>query len=181
MLSRTPGILALRNLRPILLSKHVALIPISNHSKLQQLQQRFSTTITNNQQQQQQQQPKDDDPENLDVSKAQGFKAKVTIFWKKYGMIGIVIYFGIYFATLGSLYLALSAGLFNAADVIESVKRYGLGWLIHTEEISPSAQKATTFAVAWLLAKLTEPLRFAITLAITPYIAKLIRKRIAKH
>lgn len=43
------------------------------------------------------------------------FKDKVKNMWKNYGKLAIVTYIGVYASTLGSVFLALDFGAFNAS------------------------------------------------------------------
>jgi hypothetical protein len=72
-----------------------------------------------------------------------------------YGRLALVVYFGIFFATLVGFAIAISFGL-----ELESAKG-GAGLLM----------------ASWLATKLTQPLRIAGTLALTPIVASVINKR----
>jgi uracil-DNA glycosylase len=43
------------------------------------------------------------------------FREKIKLVWKKYGLVALGTHFSIYLATIGSLYVALDVGVFNAA------------------------------------------------------------------
>ncbi len=100
---------------------------------------------------------------------------KVKAFFKKYGLAGVIIYFSLYFATLGALYVGISAGYIRIADVEKWIVKLGLDKWVDIESLEDK-KNATNFAFAWIITKFTEPIRFAATLAITPYIIKLIKK-----
>ncbi|KAJ1624653.1 hypothetical protein T492DRAFT_1045683 [Pavlovales sp. CCMP2436] len=53
------------------------------------------------------------------------------------------------------------------------LKWVGLDMLIDLDHLNP---KASNFAVAWILAKFTEPVRLPVTLWLTPRIATAIRR-----
>lgn len=94
--------------------------------------------------------------------------------WKKYGMYGVGIYFGVYFGTIGLFYLALSSSLVSAKDAIFVFKTLGVDRFMDLTELNP---KAGNFALAWILTKLVEPLRLGFTILITPPISRLLRAR----
>lgn len=61
-----------------------------------------------------------------------------------------------------------------ASDAISMFKAIHLDKLIDLDTLNP---KAGNFAVAWILTKFTEPIRFALTIAITPSIYRFITGR----
>lgn len=94
--------------------------------------------------------------------------------WKKYGLIGVGTYLGVYVLTLGGMYLAVSAGVVKTGDINSLVEKLHLDKLFGKEELN-IPPKAGNFMIAWVATKLTEPVRLIITLAITPPISRLIR------
>lgn len=80
--------------------------------------------------------------------KASAFFGKFKKFFKKYGPLGIIIYFGIYFITLFSIFLLLDSGVINAADVIEWIKKLGLDKWVDMEDIN--TRRTANFALAWV-------------------------------
>ena len=72
----------------------------------------------------------------------------------EYGTVAVVVYFVIFFAVLGGFWLAIR-----------------LGW-----QPTSAAGSVGTFAAAYIATKLTQPLRIAATLVITPFIAKLYER-----
>ena len=76
----------------------------------------------------------------------------------EYGAVAVVVYFTIFFAVLLGFWAAIRSG-----------------W-------EPSGKLATagTWTAAYLATKLTQPLRIAATVAVTPFIAKLY-ERIARR
>jgi hypothetical protein len=79
------------------------------------------------------------------------FKALLEV----YGRVAVVVYFGIFLATLAGFAIAISFGI-----ELESAKG-GAGLLM----------------ASWLATKLTQPLRIAGTLALTPIVANLLNKK----
>jgi len=94
---------------------------------------------------------------------------RVRTFIKKYGAVGVTTYFTIYGVTLASLYGAFSGGLLFPGDVVGLIEYFHLGGLFDESLLSP---KLGSFALAWVVAKFTEPLRFGLTLAITPSLSR---------
>jgi hypothetical protein len=72
----------------------------------------------------------------------------------EYGAVAVVVYFTIFFATLGGFWLAI---------------RFGF-------RPSSAAGSAGTFAAAYVATKLTQPIRIAATIVVTPVIAKLYER-----
>jgi hypothetical protein len=82
-------------------------------------------------------------------------REKLKLLLEEYGRVAIVTYFAIFFLTLGGFALAITYGV-----KIESAQG-GAGLLM----------------ASWLGTKLTQPLRIAATLALTPLVAAALRKR----
>lgn len=139
------------------------------------------------------------------VQKDESLKGKFKDLWKKYGLLSIGTYLSIYVMTLGSIFTALDYDIFNAAtfgfDAVELVSKAckiignltgtdslpnyidnhpkcKLFYMIHILPflIYVYSRVVGTLAVAWILTKFTEPLRFGFTLAILPAISKLLGK-----
>ncbi|KNC47457.1 uncharacterized protein AMSG_02474 [Thecamonas trahens ATCC 50062] len=109
-------------------------------------------------------------------AEAEGKKGgKFRQLWTKYGMVGITTYLGVYVVTLSGLYMGVKTGEIVPGDVTSLVKDYHLDAL-HLPGMSSTDLKVTKstgdFMLAWVATKLTEPLRLAVTLAITPSISR---------
>lgn len=72
----------------------------------------------------------------------------------EYGVVAVVVYFVIFFAVLGGFWLGIR-----------------FGW-----KPSSAAGSVGSFAAAYIATKLTQPLRIAATLVITPFVAKLYER-----
>jgi hypothetical protein len=72
----------------------------------------------------------------------------------EYGTVAVIVYFVIFFAVLGGFWLAIR-----------------LGW-----QPTSAAGSVGTFAAAYIATKLTQPLRIAVTVVVTPFIAKLYER-----
>jgi hypothetical protein len=99
---------------------------------------------------------------------------KVKQFFKTYGPTGVAVHFSVYFLTLGALYIAIDRRYIRVGDVTQWMKKIGLDKWFDMQKLEGKS-KATNFATAWILAKPTEPIRFMLTLAITPYVVRLLR------
>lgn len=95
---------------------------------------------------------------------------RVSRFIRQYGFVGVATYLGIYLATLFSLYTLISSGAIAGSDILSALKSLGIGGEL-LDRIDP---KAGNFAIAWIAAKFTEPLRLGITIALTPWIARVV-------
>jgi len=82
-------------------------------------------------------------------------REKLKLLLEEYGRIVLWVYLVIWLVVLGSFALVISAG-FN----VKSVSTSGLGVL----------------GAAWLATKLTQPLRIAATLVLTPAISAALKK-----
>ena len=87
-------------------------------------------------------------------------KPTLTERWKtllpEYGKIALTTYFAIFFLVLGGFTLAIRLGF-------RPEEGSATGW-------------AGTMAGAWAATKLTQPLRILGTLALTPFIARIVRR-----
>ena len=116
---------------------------------------------------------------------------------QKYGLTFFFAYFGLYFITLGSLFAGIDSGLLDPASVMSAVEwipgmpggegeaeapksiaeviaRYmtRYHWSRPYAESVMNNPHFANFGVAWLAAKLTEPVRLAIAVPLTPKIHK---------
>jgi len=92
---------------------------------------------------------------------------------REYGALGVAVYIGVYLTTLGSLFAAVETNILPAGDALNMLRRIGADRLFDLDKINPSAGN---FAVAWILAKFTEPFRMLTTLAILPRIGRLVKR-----
>ncbi|TYZ62008.1 hypothetical protein PybrP1_010916 [[Pythium] brassicae (nom. inval.)] len=120
-----------------------------------------------------------------------GHFARLMDLWRKYGAVAIGTYFGMYGAVLGSIYVAIDLGWVSTAkpardgepdddefNVVAATNKFvtfaenlGIAKYLEVEHVNA---KTGTFLIAWIATKFTEPLRLAITLAITPRIARFV-------
>ncbi len=71
-----------------------------------------------------------------------------------YGKVAVVLYFSIFGVVLGGFMLAIQAGV----------------------DVKGAAQGAGTFAAAYIATKVTQPVRIAATLALTPLVAHALER-----
>lgn len=104
-------------------------------------------------------------------------QSKLREYFSKYGKPGIALYIGVYLTTLGSLWGAVDSGLLPAGDAISLIRRVGADRLLPEGTLDKINPKAGSFAVAWVLAKFTEPFRFAFVVAVTPRLVRAFARR----
>ena len=77
----------------------------------------------------------------------------------EYGMVFVVVYFAIFFAVLGGFWVAITSGWRPASAV----------------------GNAGAFTAAYLATKVTQPLRIAASVALTPLVAKVYERVTGKR
>ncbi|TMW57138.1 hypothetical protein Poli38472_003063 [Pythium oligandrum] len=128
------------------------------------------------------------------VEKGKSGWSKLKELWRQYGMVAVGTYFSMYFTVLGSIYVAIEQGWvstkrtsrsegengeanadFNVVTATNKVVTWAedMGIAKHLDLQRVNA-KTGSFVIAWVATKFTEPLRLAVTLAITPRIARLV-------
>eukprot|EP01041_Mallomonas_annulata_P000372 gene372-679_t len=123
------------------------------------------------------------DDDLRELSKPKTFGDKVKDLWKSYGYVAVGTYLGIYVTTLGSIYFCLDMDVFNSAafglDPVVAVKKVCdvaealTGYATLPEYIRLHPQLGT-FAIAWVMTKVTEPVRFAATVLAVPKLARVL-------
>ncbi|KAF0752345.1 hypothetical protein AaE_006075 [Aphanomyces astaci] len=117
--------------------------------------------------------------------------------WNTYGWVGVGTYLGVYVVTLGSMFAAIETGLLSTAapsnkddtngsddesfNIVKATnkltdwtKSMGLGAHFNVPDVSPTTG---SFLIAWVATKFTEPVRLAVTLMITPRLARFLKAR----
>eukprot|EP01113_Clastostelium_recurvatum_P037992 TRINITY_DN5617_c0_g1_i3.p1 TRINITY_DN5617_c0_g1~~TRINITY_DN5617_c0_g1_i3.p1 ORF type:complete len:226 (-),score=27.57 TRINITY_DN5617_c0_g1_i3:81-758(-) len=94
---------------------------------------------------------------------------KIRKFARKYGPVGFITYFGIYYTTVAAVYLIIEVGGFSGT-IIESLNSWGIDKYVDLSKMNP---KLGSLGLAWVLTKFTEPVRLAITVAITPRMVRI--------
>jgi len=95
--------------------------------------------------------------------------SKFKIMFRKYGFVFVGTYFTIYGLVLLGFYFCISNNYFGSVDVIDLAKRWGLERFVSLDEIRPQTGQLT---LAWIATKITEPVRLALAIAITPVVAR---------
>ena len=110
-----------------------------------------------------------------------GVKGGVKLLWKRYGMVAIGTYLGIYLSVLSSLFFSLDYDIFRSstfgldpAAAVQKVCDLVEQWTGNTSlpGFFRDHPRAGTFAVAWVMCKFTEPLRALVTVAIVPSVSR---------
>ncbi|KAE8895025.1 hypothetical protein PF005_g909 [Phytophthora fragariae] len=113
--------------------------------------------------------------------------------WRKYGVVAIGTYMSMYGVVLGSMYLAIDQGWVHTAkrssskgegqadesfNLVTTTNKFvkiaedlGIAQYLEVERVN---SKTGTFLLAWIATKFTEPVRLAVTLAVTPRIARFL-------
>lgn len=84
----------------------------------------------------------------------------------RYGRVAVLTYFGIFFSVLGGFWLAVSSG----ADLAGGLQALGM-------DTSSATGRSGTLVVAYGFTKLTQPLRIAATVVLTPVLARVFGTR----
>lgn len=109
--------------------------------------------------------------------------------FKKYGPVFVGTYFTVYMSTLAALFAGVETGVLDpvvlfswlgqdGGDGAASTVHLVVDWMKNhtfTEPYASYVEKnpsVANLAVAWIAVKFTEPIRFAVTLALTPRVAR---------
>ncbi len=119
-------------------------------------------------------------PMSAGASGSPSIGARVTQLFKKYGKVALGVHIGVYSSFLAGCYIAVD----QKVDVKGMLENIGLvqspeegeepGWLSKS-----LAGGGSTIAMAVLLNKAMFPIRTPITLGLTPYVARVLRRRAA--
>ena len=101
------------------------------------------------------------------------YKEKLKFLLKKYGWFLILTHFSIYFTVFGGMYLAVAQGI----DMVGLLRKMGIDKWIDISKLDSAASK---LVLAFLLTKLTGPIRIPITITLTPLVARTFRRQINK-
>lgn len=123
--------------------------------------------------------------EGSEVNGSPKKESKIKALFKEYGPVAIGTYLSVYVFTLTSIFLLYDNG-FSPLDFggdSGSMMAKVVNVLSATEQTSKlipviqSNPHAANFALAWITAKFTEPVRLVVTLAIVPKIARMTKAR----
>lgn len=93
-------------------------------------------------------------------------KNRLQRFVKQYGVVGIGTHTCLCFVWFGGVYTGISCGV----DMQELSSTIGV-----TVDIQDQAANVGNFVTSWLLYKAIQPVRMAVTVAVTPFVAKQLR------
>ena len=82
-------------------------------------------------------------------------KEKLQKMMAEYGRVALAVYLGIFAVTMTGFSIAIAQGF----------------------EVEGASATAGTLGAAWLATKLTQPIRIGVTLALTPVIGAVLKKR----
>jgi hypothetical protein len=102
------------------------------------------------------------------------YKEKLKFLLKKYGWFLILTHFSIYFTVLGGMYLAVAQGI----DMVGLLRKIGVDKWIDISKLDSAASK---LVLAFLLTKLTGPIRIPITITLTPLVARTFRMQMSRR
>jgi hypothetical protein len=118
------------------------------------------------------------------------YKEQIGIMFRKYRFVFLGTYFGIYFGALGGVLVCLGNDVNIAAWIgvnpIETVHTLCqnfdkfIGYDDYISGYMRESPNATKFAVAWAVVKPTEPFRLALSIVVTPFVAKALGWREGK-
>lgn len=115
--------------------------------------------------------PKSEESEKSEKSKRK--EGKLRRLFRHYGAVAGVTYGGVYVATLASIYVLVRNDIIHTGDIMDLVNKLGVEEYLKKKDITLNA-KTADFSLAWIATKLTEPLRLAFTISITPKIARML-------
>ncbi len=108
-------------------------------------------------------------PPPLEEGSGASLAGRLKKFLKEYGKLGVIVYLSLSTVSISTFYLALRSGI----DVKAILTSIGL-------PDSPLIDSAGTLAVAYAIHKLFMPVRIALTIALTSYIAKRAPRLVGK-
>lgn len=79
----------------------------------------------------------------------------------RYGRVAVITYFTIFFSVLGAFWIAVQQGV----DLAQGLQSMGF-------DTAGASSKSGTFVMAYGFTKLTQPIRIAATVVLTPLIAR---------
>lgn len=118
-----------------------------------------------------------------EVAEDTSAKGKIKSLWKRYGVVAIGTYLGIYVSVLSSMFFALDYDIFRSstfglepAAAVQKVCDLVESWTGNTflPGYFRENPRMGTFAVAWVMTKFTEPLRLGLAIAVVPSVARFL-------
>lgn len=103
-------------------------------------------------------------------------KLSAITLWKKYGYVGIAVYFMVYIGTLAGFYAAVNYGMLTGDQVNSWINTLHLSAHIKADTVQRVDTEWGKLLLAWVATKVVEPLRLFIALTATPTVARLLKK-----
>lgn len=105
-------------------------------------------------------------------------KEKLTRLVSEYGGVGIAVFATIWILTFGGSVLAIKGGLEDEVrsglrSIMAFIADLGLPFEMASEDFVAGAG---VFVIAWLVLRVTLPLRILLAIALTPLVAKVVRR-----
>jgi len=110
------------------------------------------------------------------------YKEQIGIMFRKYRFVFLGTYFGIYFGALGGVLVCLGNDVNIAAligvnpietvhTICQNLDKF-FGYDDYISGYMRESPNATKFAITWALVKPTEPFRLALSIVVTPFVAR---------
>ncbi|XP_017887132.1 uncharacterized protein LOC108629165 [Ceratina calcarata] len=99
------------------------------------------------------------------LSRRERFK----ILMKEYGTTVVIFHIGISLVSLGACYAAVSSGI-DLKPIINNI------YVTSNQQIDSAINTSSTFLIAYSIHKLMAPIRISLTLAVTPFLVRYLRK-----
>lgn len=97
--------------------------------------------------------------------------AQVKILFKRYGYFAVATYLGVYVLTLFGLYGVVKLGLITGPDVNAFINNWSVKKFFTDKDIEiPDGIR--DFMTAWVMTKMTEPVRLVATIALVPFLVR---------
>lgn len=110
------------------------------------------------------------------MEKSQQAKTSAVTLWRKYGYVGIAVYFAIYLGTLAGFYTAVNCGMLTADQVNSWISKLHLSGHIKADTVQRVDTQWGKLLLAWVATKVVEPLRLFLAVTATPSVARLLKK-----
>lgn len=98
-------------------------------------------------------------------------KAQFQILFKTFGWFTVATYLGVYCVTLGGIFGLVRMGLIEGPDAEGWINNFWIKKLISDKPLH-LPEWSVQFATAWVITKLTEPVRLVTTIALVPLAAR---------
>ncbi len=104
----------------------------------------------------------------------------VQAMWRQYGYLFVATYLSVYVVTLSGTYALVENGVIAGPDVNEWLKTSTVKQMVFGDREVRCPPVLVNFMTAWLLTKLTEPVRAAVTVALIPIAVRRLPPRLLR-